>query len=134
MGGGAWLDGRRYAGPESLLPCRRFVLVLLFMNLPAPSQPSAPSSSAPTASRNVVWWSRVLSGFLLGLFALLVALSYYNFTLYCENFGCMGKGLLWMLWAVFATMGWLVALGGARGSAAVAWAPVPAGWRSGCCR
>ncbi|MFN3439959.1 MAG: hypothetical protein ACK41V_19840 [Acidovorax sp.] len=90
--------------------CRRFVLVLLFMNLPAPSQPSAPSSSAPTASRAVVWWSRVLNGFLLGVCALLVALSYYNFTLYCENFGCMGKGLLWMLWAVFATVGCLVAL------------------------
>ncbi len=59
----------------------------------------------------MVWCARVLNGCLLGLCALLVALSYYNFTLYCENFGCMGKGLLWMLWAVLATVGWLAALG-----------------------
>jgi hypothetical protein len=85
-------------------------VMLLFMNLPAPSQPSAPSSSASTASRTAVWWSRGLNGFLLGLCALLVALSYYTFTLYCENFGCIGKGLLWMLWAVFTTVGWVVAL------------------------
>lgn len=80
------------------------------MNLPAPSQPSAPSFSKPPASRAVVLWSRLLDGCLLTLCALLVALSYYNFTLYCENFGCMGKGLLWMLWAVFTTVVWVVAL------------------------
>jgi len=106
MGGGAWLDGRRYAGSHGLLPCP----VVLFMNLRAPSQPAAPSSSVPTASRTVVWCARVLNGCLLGLCALLVALSYYNFTLYCENFGCLGKGLLWMLWAVFAAVGWVVTL------------------------
>lgn len=54
-------------------------------------------------------WSRVLDGFLLALCALLVALSYYSFTLYCENFGCIGRGLMWMLWAVCATVGWVVA-------------------------
>ena len=81
------------------------------MNPPAPMQPSdSPPSSAPSASRAVILWSRALDGFLLGLCALLVALSYYSFTLYCENFGCMGKGLLWMLWAVFAAVGWALAL------------------------
>lgn len=85
--------------------------MLFFMSLPAPSQPSASSSSAPPVSRTVVLWSRLLGGCLLTLCALLVAMSYYNFTLYCENFGCMAKGLLWMLWAVFTTVGWVVALG-----------------------
>ncbi|WP_298214944.1 hypothetical protein [Acidovorax sp.] len=63
----------------------------------------------PPASRALVWWSRVLDVFLLGLCALLVALSYYSFTLYCESFGCLGVGLLWMLWAVCAAVGWVVA-------------------------
>lgn len=80
------------------------------MNLPAPSQPASTSASILTASRAAVWWSRVLGGFLLGLCALLVALSCYTFTLYCENFGCLGKGLLWMLWAVCAAIGWVAAL------------------------
>ncbi|GEM_PF-1328548 len=91
--------------------CCRATVVLSFMNLPAPPQPSAPSSPVQPAPRLWVWWSRVLDVLLLGLCVLLVALSYYSFTLYCENFGCLGKGLLWMLWAVFAAMGWLVALG-----------------------
>ena len=47
---------------------------------------------------------------LLGLCGLLVALSYYTFTLYCESFGCLGVGLLWMLWAVLAAVGWAAAL------------------------
>ena len=42
---------------------------------------------------------------------LLVALSYYGFTLYCESFGCLGRGLVWMLWAVLAAGGSAVALG-----------------------
>lgn len=37
-------------------------------------------------------------------------LSYYTFTLYCESFGCLGVGLLWMLWAGLAAVGWVVAL------------------------
>lgn len=81
------------------------------MNPPAPLQrPGSSRSSAPSPSRAVILWSRALNSLLLGLCALLVALSYYNFTLYCENFGCMGKGLLWMLWAVFTTVGSVVAL------------------------
>lgn len=79
------------------------------MNLPARPQPSAPSSSVQPASRSAVWCSRALDVLLLGLCALLVALSYYSFTLYCENFGCLGRGLMWMLWAVLATVGWVVA-------------------------
>ena len=58
----------------------------------------------------MVWCSRVLNGFLLVLCALLVALSYYSFTLYCESFGCIGVGLMWMLWAVLAAVSWVAAL------------------------
>ena len=54
---------------------------------------------------------RVLDGLLLALCAVLVALSYYGFTLYCESFGCMGRGLVWMLWAVLAAASAAVALG-----------------------
>ena len=78
------------------------------MDTPLPSSPLSPSP-API-SRAAVWVSRTLDVVLLGLCALLVVLSHYSFTLYCENFGCLGKGLLWMLWAVLATAGWLVAL------------------------
>lgn len=88
--------------------CRRVVVVLLFMNPLASTQPTD-SSPARRASRAVILWSRVLNSFLLGLCALLVVLSYYSFTLYCENFGCLGRGLMWMLWAVCATVGWVVA-------------------------
>lgn len=63
----------------------------------------------PPASRGLVLWSHVLGVFLLGLCALLVALSYYSFTLYCESFGCIGVGLMWMLWAVCTAVGWVVA-------------------------
>ncbi len=80
------------------------------MNPLAPQPSSDDASSAPRASRAAVRGSRVLDGFLLGLCALLVALSYYSFTLYCENFGCIGRGLMWMLWAVTAIVGWVVAL------------------------
>ena len=78
------------------------------MDTPLPSSPLSPSP-API-SRAAVWASRLLNVLLLALCVALVALSYYSFTLYCENFGCLGKGLLWMLWAVLATVGWLVAL------------------------
>ena len=51
-------------------------------------------------------WSRSLtrllrgSGWLLlGLCALLAALSFHGFTLYCENFGCIYRGLVWVVWA-----------------------------------
>ena len=77
------------------------------MDTPLPSSPLSPSP-API-SRAAVWVSRTLDVVLLGLCALLVVLSHYSFTLYCENFGCLGKGLLWMLWAVLATVGWVVA-------------------------
>lgn len=79
------------------------------MNLPAPSQPSAPSCPVQPASRLAIWCSLALDVLLLGLCALLVALSYYSFTLYCENFGCLGRGLMWMLWAVLAAVGWVMA-------------------------
>ena len=68
--------------------------------MPLPSSPQ-PSSAAPI--------SRTLNVLLLGLCALLVALSYYSFTLYCESFGCIGVGLMWMLWAVAATVVWVLA-------------------------
>lgn len=77
--------------------------------MPLPSSPQ-PSSAAPN--------SRTLNVLLLGLCALLVALSYYSFTLYCESFGCIGVGLMWMLWAV---------------AAAVAWAAGPVGWHPPLC-
>ncbi len=57
-----------------------------------------------------VWVSRILNGLLLGLCVALLALSYYTFTLHCESFGCIGVGLLWMLWAVCVAVGWVVAL------------------------
>ena len=78
------------------------------MNMPLPSPPLS-SSSAPI-SRTAVWVSRTLDVLLLGLCGLLVALSYYSFTLYCESFGCIGVGLMWMLWAVLAAVSWVAAL------------------------
>ena len=78
------------------------------MNTPLPSSSLLPSPVP--ISRAAVWASRLFNVLLLGVCVLLVALSYYSFTLYCENFGCLGKGLLWMLWAVLAAVGWLVAL------------------------
>ena len=78
------------------------------MNMPLPSPPLS-SSSAPI-SRTAVWVSRTLDVLLLGLCGLLVALSYYSFTLYCESFGCIGVGLMWMLWAGLAAAGWVAAL------------------------
>src|SRR3989344_2451264 len=66
------------------------------MNTPLPSSPQS-SSSAPI-SRRSVWVSRTLDVLLLGLCVALGGLSYYTFTLYCESFGCLGVGLLWMLW------------------------------------
>ena len=57
-----------------------------------------------------VWVSRTLDVLLLGLCVALGALSYYTFTLYCENFGCIGRGLLWMFWAVLAVLGGGMAL------------------------
>ena len=30
----------------------------------------------------------------------LIALAVYTLGLYCESFGCMGIGLMWMAWAV----------------------------------
>ena len=64
-------------------------------------------SSSASATCRLEWRpSRLIKAWLV----LLVVLSHYSFTLYCENFGCLGKGLLWMLWAVLATVGWLVAL------------------------
>ena len=77
------------------------------MNMPLPSPPL--SSSPPPISRMAVWVSRTLDVLLLGLCGLLVALSYYSFTLYCEGFGCIGVGLMWMLWAGLAAVGWVVA-------------------------
>jgi hypothetical protein len=53
----------------------------------------------------------MLDSFLLGLCALLVALSHYSFTVYCESFGCLGRGLLWMSWAVVTAAGWVLAWG-----------------------
>lgn len=77
------------------------------MNTPLPSAPLSPSS-API-SRRAVWVSRVLDVLLLGLCGLLVALSYYSLTLYCESFGCIGVGLMWMLWSVATALGWVLA-------------------------
>ena len=78
------------------------------MNTPLPSSPQS-SSSAPL-SRRAVWVSRTLDVLLLGLCVALGGLSYYTFSLYCESFGCLGVGLLWMLWAGLAAVGWVVAL------------------------
>ncbi|MCI5070649.1 hypothetical protein [Acidovorax sp.] len=75
------------------------------MNAPASTAAAIPPSR--TAQR-MAW---VLDGLLLMLCALLVALSYYGFTLYCESFGCLGRGLVWMLWAVLAAGGSAMALG-----------------------
>lgn len=76
------------------------------MNAPA----SHAAAMAPP-SRTARGLGRALDGLLLALCALLVALSYYGFTLYCESFGCLGRGLVWMLWAVLAAGGSAVALG-----------------------
>ncbi|WP_225585155.1 hypothetical protein [Acidovorax sp. ACV01] len=78
------------------------------MNTSLRSSPLSPSPAS--ISRVAVWASRTLDVMLLGLCVVLVALSYYSFTLYCENFGCLGVGLLWMVWAVLATVGWVGAL------------------------
>jgi hypothetical protein len=79
------------------------------MDTPVPSSP-LPPSPAPIP-RAAVWASRIFNVLLLSLCALLVALSYYSFTLYCESFGCIGVGLMWMLWAGLAAVGWVVAWG-----------------------
>ena len=57
-----------------------------------------------------VWVSRTLDVLLLGMCVALGGLSYYTFTLYCESFGCLGRGLLWMFWAVLAVLGGGMAL------------------------
>ena len=74
---------------------------------------NAPASHAAATppSRRAQRMGRVLDGLLLALCAVLVALSYYGFTLYCESFGCMARGLVWMLWAVLAAASAAVALG-----------------------
>ena len=74
---------------------------------------NAPASHAAAnpPSRAAQGLARALDALLLVLCTLLVALSYYGFTLYCESFGCMGRGLVWMLWAVLAAGGSAVALG-----------------------
>ena len=69
------------------------------------TSPSPLSPPPPPASRVAFVVSRVSEGLLLGLAGALVALSYYTFALYCENFGCIGRGLLWMFWAVLAALG-----------------------------
>ena len=76
---------------------------------------SSSSPSAATAEKS--WWSRFATGLLqaigwllLCLCGALVALSYYGFTLYCENFGCIALGLVWMIWAATAGVGLVVAL------------------------
>ena len=72
--------------------------------------PASPAAAVPP-SRTAQRVGRVLDGLLLALCVLLVALSYYGFTLYCESFGCLGRGLVWMLWAVLAAGGSAVAVG-----------------------
>ena len=72
--------------------------------------PASPAAAVPP-SRTAQRVGRVLDGLLLALCVLLVALSYYGFTLYCESFGCLGLGLVWTLWAVLAAGGSAVALG-----------------------
>ena len=71
-------------------------------------KPSASPSCVPP-SRAAIVVSRALDVLLLALCAGLVALSYYGFTLYCESFGCLGRGLVWALWAALAAVGWVVA-------------------------
>lgn len=77
------------------------------------------SSSTPASvvAPAATFWSRSLtrllrgSGWLLlGLCALLAALSYHGFTVYCENFGCIYLGLVWMAWALLAGVGLVIAL------------------------
>ena len=66
--------------------------------------PASPAAAVPP-SRTAQRVGRVLDGLLLALCVLLVALSY------CESFGCLGRGLVWMLWAVLAAGGSAVAVG-----------------------
>ena len=80
-------------------------------------QPSSSSSSSSVVVPAATIWSRSLtrllrgSGWLLlGLCALLAALSFHGFTLYCENFGCIYRGLVWVVWAVLAGVGLVAAL------------------------
>ena len=66
-------------------------------------QPSSSSSSSVVVPAATIWsrsLTRLLRGsgwLLLGLCALLAALSFHGFTLYCENFGCIYRGLVWVL-------------------------------------
>ena len=71
----------------------------------------ASSALAPPPLRTALWVARVLDGLLLALCVMLVALSYYGFTLHCESFGCMGRGLVWALWVALAVGGSAAALG-----------------------
>ena len=81
-------------------------------------QPSSSSSSSfsvvvPAAtiwSRSLTRLLRGSGWLLLGLCALLAALSFHGFTLYCENFGCIYRGLVWVVWAVLAGVGLVAAL------------------------
>ena len=86
------------------------------MPLSGKATPMHPSSS-PVVVPAATLWSRSLtrllrgSGWLLlGLCALLAALSFHGFTLYCENFGCIYRGLVWVVWAVLAGVGLVAAL------------------------
>ena len=72
-----------------------------------------PSSAFPAASFLSRLFTRLLRGsgwVLLGLCAVLAAFSYHGFTLYCENFGCIYLGLVWVVWAVLAGGGLAIAL------------------------
>ncbi|WP_236749171.1 hypothetical protein [Acidovorax carolinensis] len=78
---------------------------------------SSSSSAASVVVPGATFWSRSLtrllrgSGWLLlGLCALLAVLSYHGFTVYCENFGCIYLGLIWMVWGVLAGVGLVMAL------------------------
>ena len=99
--------------------------------------PVAPSAATPAtpAARAAAWvralWSLGLALLAAGLGAL-AWLSYVGFTLRCEGFGCMGRGIVWAGWCglwlgvlfLSLLLGWSAAHAAPR-----AWQRVP-GWAS----
>lgn len=60
---------------------------------------------------NRIWLGRLLSCLHVAGVIALAALGVFNLRTYCENFGCIGLGVLWFAWCVLYGVVLLVGLG-----------------------